>query len=127
MNSMNICEEIIQLNDMERKKLIIYKVLHESNMSATKLKCFISTSLIIEHIDWNSLWHHVLTIKDESEHFSYFVSLICQKLNSILLYLFWSLCKQKQLFLSIVIWHEKICNITTLFFNNFLESVTKNH
>jgi hypothetical protein len=65
------------------------------------------------HIDWNLLWHHVLTIKDESENFSYFVSLICQKLNSILLYLFWSLCKQKQLFLSIVILHEKNCNITT--------------
>lgn len=48
MNSMNICEETIQLNNMERKKLIIYKVLHESNMSATKLKCFISTSPIID-------------------------------------------------------------------------------
>jgi hypothetical protein len=48
MSSMNICEKTIQSNDMEKgKKLVIYKLLYESNMSTRTLKCFMSTSPII--------------------------------------------------------------------------------
>lgn len=49
MNSMNICEKKIQPNDVKRgKKLVVYKVDYESNMSTTTLKCFMSTSPIID-------------------------------------------------------------------------------
>ncbi len=49
MNSMNICKKKIQSDDMEKEiQLVLYKALYESNMLATSLKCFMSTSPIID-------------------------------------------------------------------------------